>query len=197
MKKNLNILLLFILCLITVACNKDFLDQQPTSALSDQMAFKNMEDVQLALNGCYRQLESPSYYGKDFIIYPEIAADNFKINILTTTGRFVDEYNYTLNSVSGDPTNLWTQGYNVILCANNIILALPSISGGSTQVKNNALGQALAIRALVHFDLVRAFGQPYTLNSSKPGIPIITEKNKNELPLEVQYLKYIHKLPMT
>ena len=40
---------------------------------------------------------------------------------------------------------------------------------------DNILGQAYTARALIHFDLVRLYGQPYNMNKSALGVAVVTE----------------------
>ena len=47
------------------------------------------------------------------------------------------------------------------------------VNGSSTL--DNILGQAYTARALIHFDLVRLYGQPYNMNKSAAGIAVVTE----------------------
>ena len=48
------ITIVFILFVMT-GCKKDFLQQTPTNAVSDESAFKTIDDIKLALKGCYEK----------------------------------------------------------------------------------------------------------------------------------------------
>jgi hypothetical protein len=63
----------------------------------------------------------------------------------------------------------------------NILLGnVDNFKETKTGQRNRLKGQALAIRALTHFDLLRYFGQSYDRNSSALGVPIKTESNLEE-----------------
>jgi hypothetical protein len=47
---------------------------------------------------------------------------------------------------------------------------------------NRIKAQALAIRAIAHFDLLRCWGEEYDRNSTKLGIPYVTEVNVEQKP---------------
>jgi hypothetical protein len=71
--------------------------------------------------------------------------------------------------------------YYVILQSNNLLAALDEdlvkiVSESDQTAVNNIKGQALFVRALAHFDLVRIYGYPYLKdNGASPGAAIVTE----------------------
>ena len=172
------------LILITCVCCSRFLDKEPTNEIPEEKAYLRFSDIETGLNGCYKCMLAVGYYGKNFILYPEIASDNMKINLARTTGSFQSVYLFTLGAASAEPKDLWNAGYEVIHCANQIIKALPGITDGTGDQRSSALGEALAIRALAHFDMVRAFAQPYdfTPDASHPGVPVMTENTTTLFP---------------
>ena len=64
-------------------------------------------------------------------------------------------YNWNLTGVNGSVVNLFGQGYFVISRANFALFYLNRLSDGSG--KTNIEAQARAIRAMVHFDLAKAY----------------------------------------
>ena len=60
---------------------------------------------------------------------------------------------------------------------NNIIAIIDSgavaINPADQAAADLVLGKAYAIRAIAHFDLVRAFGQPFTIAPASPGVPVV------------------------
>jgi hypothetical protein len=82
--------------------------------------------------------------------------------------------------VSTNVNVAYAEMYEVLNAANNIIGAVPDLPQGSDDRKNTLLGQALAIRALVHFDLLRFYAQPFdfTPDGSHTGIVIRTAADR-------------------
>jgi len=163
-------MLAFIMALPFGACN-DIIDLKSVNNLPTSTALQDLKGVTTALFGAYDGMQALNYYGRDFIVFPEVRADNAYVAI-TNSNRFLSDYNYQL-SANTTQTGFWNAAYAAILDANNVINIISSIKDGSAADRNQVLGEALAIRAICHFDLVRVFGKPYyDGNGSQLGVPI-------------------------
>ncbi|MCF0164145.1 MAG: RagB/SusD family nutrient uptake outer membrane protein [Bacteroidales bacterium] len=94
-----------------------------------------------------------------------------------SSGRTSFPY-YMFNHTAQSPSNggLWGRPYYVIRNAYNIINAIDGgkVKNVDASKLNDYKGQALAIVALCHFDLLRVFGYPYAKDGGKsPGVPIV------------------------
>lgn len=169
-----NYIIYIFLLLSFTACN-DKLTLSPAVSLPTEDALTDIAGVKAGISGMYAGMRSVNYYGRNFLVVPEIAADNVYL-AAANSNRFGSSFRVTWLTSDGDITNLWNQTYAVILRANNIINSIPTLTDGSDEEKNDALGQALFIRALTHFDLLRTFSQPYAIGGgSALGIPVITK----------------------
>ena len=75
-------------------------------------------------------------------------------------------YNNTLLASSGNVLQYWNTSYNQIYAANAVIEGVQASKNIAEENKNRLLGEALFIRALSHFYLVKLFGGiPYILNT--------------------------------
>ena len=161
------------------ACT-DMLDLNPRDSLSTETAFNRIEDYENAVLGGYEAMRSSSYYGGFMQLIPDVLTDNL---ILCKDGRtsYNAFYNWEYTSGTFGIEGLWLVGYNAINRVNNVIVRLDGdanpFKGTDDEDKSLALlGEALAIRALVHFDLVRFFGVGYNFAPTEsPGIPLMTE----------------------
>ncbi|MBC5993636.1 RagB/SusD family nutrient uptake outer membrane protein [Pontibacter cellulosilyticus] len=156
----------------TSACH-DKLEIEPQLSLSDKDALGTIEDIRTAVLGMYDGMQSVNYYGRDYIVIPEVASDNMVVAI-RNSNRYLAfrDFNFTVNN--GNLESFWNVAYSVIARANNIIAAMENVQGGSEAERNQLLGEAYAVRALAHFDLVRLFAQPYfNENGAKLGVPIV------------------------
>ena len=177
------ILVVIFSSLLLNSCTKDFLETEPYENLSTAVAISSVNDATVALMGAYSALQSSNYYGRNFVVAPDVASDNVKVSP-SNSGRFLSEYNYSMIASSGNPAGLWNIAYDAIDRSNHIIAIVPSLTDGEAADRNQILGEALAIRALVHFDLVRYFAQPYNLTDNVAdnangagghlGVPYIT-----------------------
>lgn len=163
-------------CLLLIAqgCNKE-LELSPADKLPTEEALSNIKGVNAAVNGMYQGLRVVEYYGRNYVIIPEITADNVYLSF-SNSNRFLSSWRLSWVVSDGDVTGIWNRVYAVILRANNIINSIPVLGDGTTEEKNAALGQALFVRALAHFDLLRVFAEPYSIGGgSSLGIPVITK----------------------
>lgn len=163
MKNKFVIVILFMASLS--ACKKSYLDISPQNTVTLDQAVQTASDVQAAANGIYVTLGNSNFYGRDAILRGDLMADNVYISS-TNSNRNLQFYQ--LNYLPTDPsvTGFWNAAYACILRANNVINA--SVTG-----VNQYKGEALALRALCYFELVRNFATPYTVDPSKPGVPIV------------------------
>lgn len=164
------------------AC-KDFLTEEPILSQSNELTLSSFSGVNKAVAGAYSPLVSSTWYGANFIIYNEMKTGNGKKYIGSDfdSGRLKDVYN--INFSEGSTYGLWSYAYYVISAVNNAIDALPNVVG-IEQDKNNVKAEALFIRALSHFDLVRTYAQPYnyTSDASHDGVPVVLHTDPDAKP---------------
>jgi len=176
--------LIFIVCVSSFLFScKDDLELSPFDKLEEEAAFKTPSDFTAALRGSYSRLLGfeGTYYGGRMLILPDVISDNL---IISQTGRRSLQSFYQLiydaNSTWGE---LLLYGYSSIDRANRIIKNLDALPEG--EFKNSVEGQARAIRALAHFDLVKTFSPAYTAvadPAAAGGVPIITTPDASAKP---------------
>lgn len=183
MKKFKNIisgkyrLILILVVLFTVSCSESFLELQPQQSVSTDQALNTIGDFRAAITGCYDGLSSSDYYGRYFILVTDIMSDDVKQNASANRASDWAAYAGSKNDNNALASNIWSQGYSVINRANNIIAKEIEVPVSVKAEYDNIKGQAYAIRALAHFDLVRIYAQhyTYTADASHLGVPIITD----------------------
>lgn len=156
----------------------DFLDTRQYSSLSSDIAISNISDANAALIGIYDGLQGNSsnttYYASRMNYYGDVRGDDMQASGSGNRTSSVYEMQYNEDNA---PV-IWGLPYNVIRRANNLIKALEAgkVTDASEEVINDLKGQALAIRALAHFDLVRVYGKPYSVDKgASMGVPIVLE----------------------
>jgi hypothetical protein len=181
MKKIL--LYVSILLLTAAGCRKE-LTQNPFNAIPTNQAFKTENDFTNAVRGAYaafRILNASYYGGQDngaMASTPDILADNLIIN---QQGRKSQQTFYLYKYEANNPWDVWSSAYTVILRANFILSNINNLPGGD--FKNNIQGEALAIRALAHFDLLRVYAKSYSsATDADPGVPYVTSTDPTQLP---------------
>jgi hypothetical protein len=166
---------------LITSCSKESLDPSMAQDKIVEGSITKAEDVMGVLYGAYNRLTATSYYGRDVIIYGEIRADNAFSN--GNSGRFTNVGKMQMTTTDGYATGTWTAIYQVIASCNILIGLDPAEIEGDLAEINHYIGQAYALRALAHFDLLRIYGQQHVSGGGDVGIPYIEEyKGENLTP---------------
>ena len=175
-KHSIQTLSILAITLSLSSCS-DFLDKDPYDRPSIETALSDIAGLTWAMNGTYDAMCGERYYGRVFIILGEYMGEDVKQKI-DNNGRdtYGEVYRFTKNVETEEIERLWEYAYDVLLRSNNIIKYLPLSIDGTDEEKDELLAQSLFVRALAHFDLVRAYGQnfTYTEDASHLGVPIVT-----------------------
>jgi starch-binding outer membrane protein, SusD/RagB family len=175
-----------IAALLSLASCKKVLDAKPDFNLEGQ-DLKKIEDYDFALSGAYLSFQSVNYYGATaaasnaFVCLPDMLSDN-----MNETGeslgneRVFSRWAYAEDEAQIE--NTWIAGYKIISNANIITRGIDAFAATSQGAVNRIKAQALAIRALSHFDLMRYFVDDYDRNSTSPGIPYINAYDYEQKP---------------
>lgn len=182
--------------LLFSSCNK-WLDISPKTQVKEDDQFSSREGFIDALFGVYQQAASPSTYGQNLSYgFLDVLAQRYenKTNLASSWYAQAARYNYTFTGggvlpVRNTIDNIWSNMYKTISNANFILKntekhkdVLPGIYYGIVK------GEAMAIRAFVHFDLVRLFAPAYLNgdNATAAAIPymdVFTVLPKEKLTL--------------
>jgi len=178
MKKN--IIALFAILTLAASCSmSEFLTEDPIMSQSTELTLSDYNGLNKAIGGAYSPLVSSNWYGAFYVLDSEMRAGNAMIPINTNfqSGRMMVPYSmsYEPSSTSG----LWGTAYFVISACNNVIFAIDNndelTSSSVTQADlNNLKAEALALRALAHFDLLRLYSRLNGTNGEY-GVCVITE----------------------
>ncbi|HEU4573859.1 MAG TPA: RagB/SusD family nutrient uptake outer membrane protein [Chitinophagaceae bacterium] len=170
MKSKILILLSFLISF--AACKKSDLELFPYNQIETSQAFNTESDVTLAINGMYSGLRGAGSYYVNGIwnIVADVLADNLIIN---QTGRLTlktyGEWRYTGENTFG----LFNDGYSIIRRANAILENIDKFPDGA--FKDDAKGEALAVRAMLYFDMSRVYSKTYlNANSTDSTLPYVT-----------------------
>lgn len=172
-----NLMLATVLLVSLASCKKSFLELNPPTSLTPEVALASEADLQVALRGAYAGLKSTALYGRSLPVLGDMMGDNTYQSTLNTN-RYTLFNNNTYTVTDGDVAGLWNAAYTVILRANNIINSPIAANANVNQYK----GEAYAIRALAYYNLVRFFATPYTQDPAALGVPLVTTYNADLKP---------------
>ncbi|UXE66937.1 MAG: RagB/SusD family nutrient uptake outer membrane protein [Chryseotalea sp. WA131a] len=156
MKRLIKISLVSTLAIILSNCSV-VEDQNPQNFLPSNTAFSNAAGARAALTGAYDAIQSTNYYGRLYLIFPDLHGTTN----LRWTGTFATWAaigNRGILADNTDVTAMWLQIYQAINRANQIIDKVPAITDPALTDKNGILGEAYFLRAFHYFNLVRYWG---------------------------------------
>ena len=179
--------ILLIICLFSVlalsGCKK-YLEVYPKSSIAENELFESEIGFQQAITGIYSQMASRNLYGDNLTMgFVSALAQNYAVS--GSGVRFVDSRAVNLGSaeVQNFSGAIWSTAYSAIAGANKVILNCDKRRNLlSDQSYAMFRGESLALRACLHFDLLRLFGPVYTLGASLKAIPYKTTVDQNPVP---------------
>jgi hypothetical protein len=190
MKGIRSIFIILASVLLMVSCSKEYLDTEPTDAVSAQAIFATTQGADVALNGIYRWFYW--YHGTGHDDYGYKALD-LKCDLMGNDmkvysygyGWFIRDYNYVERGNPADETTTyiaWKLNYEVIYNANMVIANIDD-ADGLLEEKNAIKAQAYALRAFAYLDLAQWYGPTYVGNESAPCVPIKTAPDEEHQPI--------------
>ena len=198
MKKLIYIIFTSLIVISFSSCENE-LDTVPYNSVDAGSGISTPQDVENTLLGTYRRLTGTSsggdeiYYGGEFLARPDILSDNL---ILNQQGRLSNKTTFEWRYNANNTWSVYSYCYRVIYSAN---LVLANIDKAGTKA-DNLEGEALALRALAHFDALRVHAQ-FPVRSgagSTLGLPYMTEPDALVLParetVESNYTNLINDL---
>ncbi len=160
--------------LLFSSCNK-ITEITPTHSLSEELAFQNIDDVENGLSGVYSGMRGGAYYGNNMSVLPDMMSDNLTESVESIANyRLLTDWSY--NAENPTVAGSWIGMYRIISTANNLLEQLARFESTANRKQVDRIkGQLLAVRGLLHFDLLRCFSTSYERNSDELGIALMTE----------------------
>lgn len=169
--------------LLGVSCKK-FLQVQPRDYMFEEEAFSSVNGVESALNGIYQSLADSTLYGNMLTMTATERMAQYYSSNKWIYGE-IDYLDYTDPNVKAILNNIWNGSYKLILGTNNFCARLEDSSFKvlSNEQRNIMLGEAYAIRAFLHFDLLRLYGPVFAKDPQKMSIPYIRKVAREAQPV--------------
>ncbi|MFN9998733.1 MAG: RagB/SusD family nutrient uptake outer membrane protein, partial [bacterium] len=130
--------------ILVAGCSDKDLAVQPRQSISSETALTSVSSVDAAVIGVYATLKSRFLYGRDFMLYGDVMADNAVAT--NKSGRLVGEGR---NNNGAHYAN-WGTAYSAINDCNLVLDAIPKISAASATQRDRWEGEMRFIRALLY-----------------------------------------------
>ena len=183
MKNIFNLLIAFSILLSTTVSCSNWLSVDLEDSILEEKLFETNEGYTSVLNGVYTKMNN--YYGSTLSM--GVIDAMAKLYNITSSHSYYPYYSYdfegsTFESTSG---SLWTGMYNLIA---NLNVLIEKCDEKDSALYPNYLpyvkGEALALRAMLHFDLFRLYGPIYSdATKSTITIPYQATTDKTIQPL--------------
>ncbi len=171
--------LLFLLVFSLWSCEDLLENDLPSNELAFDEGLVTESDYQEFLNSSYDVMANA--LGGNAQKFAAVLGED--VFMEGNTGFLLQVYNRASDFFNSDVGGFYGQPYFAITRA-NILLETIESSEVPTEVMNRMRGEALALRAIAHFELVRLFGQPYgfTSDNSHLGVVLKTDSEPESEP---------------
>jgi hypothetical protein len=176
MNRLISIISIVVLLGVFTGCDK-YLELEPSQSISENLALSSDANVKNVLIGAYSQFDDPAIYGGNLLRNAELLGGNGEIQWV---GTYIDPrqlFNKTMIATNSNVTDQWIDSYEVINTVNNVLDALKIVKEAD---QPRVEGEALFLRSLMYFDLVRFFADQYVFNGANTqyGVPLVLEPTK-------------------
>ena len=171
----------------TSSCS-DWLEVDMEDSILETTLFSTNEGFLTALNGVYSSLNNSSLYGGTLgMVGIDIMAQYYNVpNVINQHNYYYwSGYNYSDNNFDNASNSLWSNMYSLIA---NVNLLLEKCDEPDAAILDRyyplVKGEALALRGMMHFDLLRFYGPIYSdATASQECLPYQEDSRRTVQPL--------------
>lgn len=150
--RKINILLASAVLVFSASCD---LDRKPFNGLTAEKQFSSVNGFEDAVRGIYSGFRGGGYYSDDgyWISSGDVFSDNVTLN---NQGRFTQKSLFELeNTAINNSFPIYGRAYVVISRANAVLDGLNGLP--KSPLRDQFEAEALALRAILHFDIARVY----------------------------------------
>ncbi|WP_025743008.1 RagB/SusD family nutrient uptake outer membrane protein [Aquimarina pacifica] len=169
---------------ILYSCD-DELEINPEDSLTEDSAFESEFAIRGVTNGLYGQAREV-----DALNGNRYAISGLQSDEMTFVGSFTslaDIFEYETQATNTNTQEFWDEGYEIINNANFLIAKVPDadIVDFTEEEKDDIIGQAKFMRAIMYFEMSRVYAQPFQLqNGNNLCVPITIIPFESGAPVE-------------
>ncbi|MDE6451328.1 MAG: RagB/SusD family nutrient uptake outer membrane protein, partial [Odoribacter sp.] len=183
----MSICLLYILIvpLFLSSCN-NWLKIDPDDRVMEKNLFSTREGFMVALNGIYIEMNSSVLYGGNMLVkIPDLLAQYYTA-AMPSNHSFIDfaKFDYSQQTVKDAYEDMWEKYYTLIVNCNTIIEHCDEGKEMLGEKYYNVIkGEALALRAFFHFEVLRIWGPIFKENKEMLCMPYAESPKVEVRPL--------------
>ena len=172
--KTYRLLSIIALSAAAVSCGNDWLDLEPSTRVPSETSIQLVSEAKYALNSVYNTMQNEYAYNSRLVYYADVTADD--MIAVSSTKRTGNYYRFNF-SKDNAPSTHWSLLYKMIANCNIVldkIDGLPTQNDDERELRDNIKGEALCLKAMAYFDLLRLYSYPYTMdNGASMGVPLV------------------------
>lgn len=159
-------------CFLAVACN-DFLEVTPKDMQTEGQLYATRGGFFSAVNGIYNDLGSSTLYGNNLSYgLIDVIGKRYLPNASNTYLTALAGWDFANAEVEASLTGIWAAAYENIYACNVLIANVDKQEGVLSDADAKLIkGEMLALRAFLHFDMLRLFGPIYYKDPEATAIP--------------------------
>ncbi len=185
LKKYIKYLFCSAACVVAMGSCSDWLEVKPSNQIAADEMFSKEEGFKSVLTGVYTNMTETSSYGRELTFGAMDYLAQYWVNPNQYSAYFaMATYDYKTSEAMNLVDPIWNNQYNSIANLNDMLSYIDINKKVFTSEKVYAIikGEALALRAYLHFDMLRAFA-PYNFGTGKDNtdkwLPYAEEYTKN------------------
>lgn len=183
-------------CALAFSACESVIDVEPEFQRDANQLFTSLDEYEFALTGAYARFRQVGYFASGaqttgtWSTLPDMMSDNL-VQTSEDLANWANQTNWVYTADESDVAIAWISAYSIINQANLVLRDIEQFTGADAERVNRLKGQALAIRGMVHFDLLRYWGESFDRNSTAQGVPYVTvvdpESQPNRLTVSDTY----------
>lgn len=185
-QKTKNILGILLFSLLSVSC-QEWLDVSPNTEIKYDDLFSYKNGFKDQLTGVYTTLCSENLYGVELGFgMLDVLGQQYYLWSATDNGPYynLSRFEYDNSSIETTINTIWTNMYSAVANVNILLQGIAEHRGVLAEEEEKIYeGEAYALRAFLHFDLLRLFGKSYVSGADEKAIPYVKAISKKVTPL--------------
>lgn len=178
----------FLMAAMLFASCSDWFDITSGNEIREKDHYSTDTGYGQAVIGCYETMADISCYGLSLYDMPEIMVNGYRTIAEVMDAGYLQRHQFAQKGPKQKILGLWNSSYNVIANANEALKNMEGAENRMNEINYHVFkGELYAIRALVHFNLLRFFGYGNWAKrkaelDDKFTIPYVTVVNKDIQP---------------
>lgn len=179
-----NLLSILCIAMLSVSCEK-WLDVSPKTEAKYDDLFSYKNGFKDQLTGIYTTLCSEELYGAHLSFgMMDALGQQYTWQQAQGSYYYLHRFEYKESSSEEIIAGVWNKMYNTIANVNILLQGIEEHRGVLTEEEEKIYeGEAYALRAFMHFDLLRLFGKSFVSGAQEKAIPYVMKISKEVTPL--------------